>query len=503
MVPSHAVARLAALMLFPARPSPLPAETARPRDLESPLAARVNRWFQMLLIAAAGVLIGQQYVYPDKRVIPLLLSAIALGVTWRLDMLSGIGLLILALPYPRWTVFGSTNLAFVLMLVIFWLVRVSIRQLAPPRASPIDLPLAGLLILYILSFKNVEGVTQFDFALRNFWLFLGSIFMYFLVTNNVHSEKDLRRLHDAQLLSALFVFLLGLYELNNPGRPFIQGWIGFEHTTGSEFNTRNVRIGSAFFDYELLSEYAALTLLLAVFRWYRAKSNNERWLYVAFMVLNVFILFATVTRGALLSLGLALPVLLWTIRRRLKVVPFTIVTSAALALVIGMNAFVSTYTRSGDLFARFAGTKVVGGWMPDSRADAWTNAWGRALAYPFVGQGPYYGDVPGFDRTWPHNVYLYYANIVGFLGLGFFLFMLFRFYQMTRPRTDDFVKGPYAEAFLIVAHAQFWLFVINEFKIDYLRNPIYQMVVWVMFSVWTAAYKVARDPASRVATPGP
>lgn len=482
---------------------PSTALPARPRHVESPLATRLNRWFQGLLVLVAGVLIGQQYVYPDKRMIPLLLSVVVIGITWRLDTVAGIGLLILALPFPRGTVFGTTSIAFILMLVIIWLVRVSTRQVAAPRRSPIDLPLVGLVIVYILSFSNVRDSLALDLGLRNFVLFLGAVFMYFLITNNVHTERDLKRVHDAQLVSALSIFLLGLWELNHPGQGFIPGWFGFQHTVGTEFSTRNVRIGSAFFDYELLSEYCALTLLLAFFRLARAKSNNERGLYIGFMLLNVFILFATVTRGALLSLLLALPVLLWTIRRRIRMVPFTIAVSAGLALFIGMNFFVSKFTRSGDVFARLGGTKLVGGWMPDSRADAWTNAWERAWVHPFVGQGPRYGPMPGFDLTWPHNVYLYYANIVGFVGLGFFLIMMFRFWQMTRPRTDDIAKGPYAEAFLIIAHTQFFLFAINEFKIDYLRNSVYQMVVWVMFAVWTATHKIARDPAARLRASGP
>lgn len=485
------------------RPTPQDAGTHRPRDVPSPLAARLGRWLERLMIAAAGVLIGQQYVYPDKRVIPLILSVIVLGVTWKIDMLSGIALLILAIPYPRWTTFGTTNLAFVMMLVIFWLVRVSTRQLAPPRKSPIDLPLAGLVIAYILSFNNVRDLHNLDYALRNLWLFLGSVFMYFLITNNVHNERDLRRMHDAQLLSAFLIFLLGLYELNHPGQPFIKGWIGFEHTVGTEFNSRNVRIGSAFFDYELLSEYSAITLLLGIFRWYRAESKNERMVMLGFIVLNVFTIFATVTRGAILSFLLSLPVLLWPIRKRLRVVPVTVVATAGLALVFGMNTFVAHYTRSGDMFARLGSTKVVGGWMPDSRADAWTNAWNRIWVYPLLGQGPLYTRLPGYDPTWPHNVYLYYANIVGFVGLAFFLVIMFHFYRLTRPRIDDLVRGPYTESFLIVAHAQFALFAINEFKIDYLRNPVYQMVVWVMFSVWTAAWKVSRETEARARAAGP
>jgi len=232
---------------------PSTAVPARPRNVDSPLATRLNRWFQGLLVLAAGILIGQQYVYPDKRMIPLLISVVVIGITWRMDTVAGIGLLILALPFPRGTVFGTTSIAFILMLVIIWLVRVSTRQVAAPRRSPIDLPLVGLAIVYILSFSNVRDAVALDLGLRNFVLFLGGVFLYFLITNNVHSERDLRRVHDAQLFSALSIFLLGLWELNHPGQAFIPGWFGFQHTIGTEFSTRNVRIGSAFFDYELLS----------------------------------------------------------------------------------------------------------------------------------------------------------------------------------------------------------------------------------------------------------
>jgi hypothetical protein len=488
-------------MGHPARAPGVPGETAQaPRGLGA-LGAWVSRTFKVLIVIGTGVLLGQQYVAPDKRVIPLMLSVVVIGLAWRLDMVTAIGILFVALPYPRSTTFGTTNLAFILLLIIFWLVRVSSRQLPAPRRSPIDVPLLGLVTIYVLSFNNVRGPFALDYAIRNFEIFLGSVFMYFLVTNNIRTERDLRRIHNAQLACAFTVFLVALWELNHPGQTFIPGWISFSHTVGSEFNTRNVRVGATFYDFELLSEFSAITLLLVVFRWFRARNPNERGLYSLFALLNMFVLFATVTRGAIISLAVTIPVLLWSTRRRLKIVPFTVATAAIIGLFAGMDFYVAHYTRSGDMFARLAGTKVVGGWMPDSRADAWTNAWKRALVHPLIGQGPFYTHLPGYDLTWPHCVYLYYANIVGFIGLGFFLLILLMFVRMTRPRVDDLARAPYAEAYLIIAQAQLVLFAVNEIKIDYLRNSIYQMVVWAMFSVWTAAYQVARNPAPSLSAP--
>jgi hypothetical protein len=39
--------------------------------------------------------------------------------------------------------------------------------------------------------------------------------------------------------------------------------------------------------------------------------------------------------------------------------------------------------------------------------------------------------------------------------------------------------------------------VLNELKIDFLRNPNYTFQVWLMFSTWTAAYLVSRDEGVR------
>ena len=40
-----------------------------------------------------------------------------IGVAWRLDIVSGVGVMILALPFPRGTTFGSTNFALILLLM--------------------------------------------------------------------------------------------------------------------------------------------------------------------------------------------------------------------------------------------------------------------------------------------------------------------------------------------------------------------------------------------------
>jgi len=139
----------------------------------------------------------------------------------------------------------------------------------------------------------------------------------------------------------------------------------------------------------------------------------------------------------------------------------------------------------------------VHGFVPEAREAPWSNAWERALVHPILGQGPYYGELPGHALWWPHNAYLFVANIVGFPGLLFFLAFLVGLVLILRPVVDDLRHPSYADAYLIIARAQLFMFMLNELKIDFLRNPVYTFQVWLMFATWTAAYLVSRDDGVR------
>src|SRR6185503_8214444 len=71
----------------------------------------VSRGFGLILLIGVGVVLGINYLAPDKRMIAVMVATLIFGIAWRLDLVSAIGVLILALPYPRGTVSGGTNVA--------------------------------------------------------------------------------------------------------------------------------------------------------------------------------------------------------------------------------------------------------------------------------------------------------------------------------------------------------------------------------------------------------
>jgi len=456
-------------------------------------------WIQVLVgaiaIIAAGVLLGVQIMTPDKRVLAVMAAVVVFAIAWRVSMVMGLGFLLLALPFPRSTSFGTTNLAFILILLVIWLLRMSQRAAPLPRRTPADVPIAGLVIAYIVSFYNVNPA-HMNVALANFVAFLACVLLFYLIVNNVRTTGDLKRLHAFQLVSMGSVLLIGLWELTHPGQILIPGWIDFGSSElrrgGLNLALHDIRIGGPFFDYELLCEYCGLSFLLLMFLLAQARTPLRKTVLVIMLGITILSLFATVTRGGFVAALLGVMYLLWLIRRRIKVVPAMIIGVASVAFLIGLNFYVARYTNSGDLLERMQNTKFIG-MMPESRARTWPMAVERMMRHPIIGYGPYYDVQHGREVWyWPHNLYLYVGNLVGFVGLGIFLWLMATLWRISRPRGDRLGDPDYVKAFLIAGHVQLITFLVDEIKIEYLRNPIYIFQVWILFASIVAAYQISK-----------
>ena len=477
----------------------------RPARPPNPLVRLLDRFGAFLLVVTVGVVLGLEYIAPNKRMIAVLGAIVMFGVTWRLNMISGLGVLLLLLPFPRDVVFGSTNLAFILLLLVIWLLRASVGQSAPLRRSPLDAPLVTLFACYVISFYNVEAARSLGRNLVAFEMMASSWLMYYLLASNVQNRHDFRRLLGFQAISALLICLVGVFEVTHPGQSLVSGWISFKH---AEQGLESFRVGSVFFDYELLCEFCALNMLLVLFLFVRAESLLMRAAYGGLLLLLVFVMFTTVTRGGIVALGVGALYLLWLVRRRLTMVGLTITAGATAACVIGMNWYVSTYTPTGNLFERLSDTTVKG-LVPENRSLVWPQAWNRIFEHPLLGHGPWYSPLSGARiYSWPHSLYLFVANNVGFVGLAIYLWLMWTLFQVTRPTTDDLRHPDLLQSYMIIARVQMVVFLVDEIKIEYLRNDIYAVQVWIMFAMIVAAHQIlhataAGGPAAREPGPAP
>lgn len=470
---------------------------AKPLATRSAWETWARRLASAALLIGFGGLLGLQYVNPNKRLLSTAAAVIVIGIAWRLDMVSGIGVMILALPYPRGTTFGSTNLALILLLLVIYLLRWAQREAPSPKPTAVDAPLAAFFLAYVVSFINITNQHDLYFAFQNFCILVGTILMFYLVVNNIRTERDLIRLHGFMTVALLSICLISLWELNHPGGTLVPGWIVFENTHGDEFNRHGVRVGATFYDYELLADFCGLNLLFLTFLLARARTVFRRAFVGVMIALTLFVMFCTVTRGPIVSLSVAALYLIWRVRRHIRIVPAVLTAAIVAGGFFGMNFFVAHFSRSGDLFSRVAKTEFVG-WMPETRAGTWTEAWQRMMMHPILGWGPYYSSERGLNFWfWPHNLYLYVGNLTGLVGLSFFLWLFATFWMITRPKVDTLNAPSYTQSYLLIANVQFVFFVVDQFKIEFLRNNTYQYQVWLMFAMWVAAYRLDREQSAR------
>jgi len=452
-------------------------------------------------IVGLGVLLGQQYLMPDKRVIAVSAALVLFGLAWRIDMVSALGGLIIAIPFPRGTVFGTTNLAFILLLMVVWLLRFTQRHAAGPQRTPADTPIAGLILAYVLSFYNVTEAESLNRGLTLTWMFLSCLLMFYLIVINVRSERDLRRLHGFQVGGIALIYAFCLWEMFFPGHTLIAGWLDYKDINIGNLRTGSYRVGGPWLDYELLSEWLAMNLVFFIFLTARAQSVTRRALFAILLVVTALLEFSTVTRGGITAFVGGLAYLLFLMRRRLNIVPLTIIGVVAVILVGILTTLLKQFTNTADIFARFSETRFVNG-LPDSRAEVWPQAWERMLQHPLIGHGPYYSAERGLQLWfWPHNLPLFIGNCFGFLGLAMFLWLMVTFWKMSRPATDRLDDPSYLRAFTLAARVQLLIFFIDETKIEYLRNPTYQYMPWILFSTITATAVILGRERQTAAAP--
>ncbi len=456
-----------------------------------------RRGWVWLAVGVGGLVLGSQIHSPNQRVFQVIAAVFLTLGAIRVESVVGLLILIPLLPFPKVTTYGSTNVAFVLLVFIVWLARVVLRLEKPAGRSPLDLPVLLLVMAYLLSFSQIGEREIIRHALTNFWLALTYVALCYLVIHLVREERNLRRVVVAVLVMGALVELTAMFELFYPDRPLVPGWIDLSYGRRIEYireglEITNLRVGGAIGDYELLAEFCAMLVLLQWFAFRQARGGLERAVMIALLLLSGFVLLATVTRGALVSLALAGAYLLWISRRHLRF--HVVVLTGLVALLAGgiLLDLVAEHTRSANVFERFAETEFKG-LVPDSRENVWRDAWERAWESPIVGHGPYFTSRIGVRQFfWPHNNYLFYMHIVGLVGLAAYLFVLFRLWRATRGHADHLGHESYARGLLLALRAMLVLFVIDQIKIDYLRNEIYAYWVWLFFGLTIATGRLAR-----------
>lgn len=299
---------------------------------------------------------------------------------------------------------------FLLVLLGFaWLARTAVnKNLGLIRPTPLNGPIGSYVAVCLLATLigfitgHVRGVNGFFYVLKYVEYFI----VYFLVCNNLNSQKQIERFVVVLLATAFVVCLTGIAQIPSGERvsaPF-EGERGEPNTLGGYL----ILVGS-------------LTVGLAL-NMESKKVRRYLWLLLAVMIVPFF---ATLSRGSYLALPFVYAAVAYFSRgKRLRMVAFLVVVSLVGAMLMP-RAVVDRVSYTFNQGYTQQEKKSIGGVELDTstseRLASWENALSDGLSSPLWGFGVTgYGFLDAqYPRIWVET---------GLLGLLCFFYMIYRVY---------------------------------------------------------------------------
>ncbi len=192
-----------------------------------------------------------------------------------------------------------------------------------------------------------------------------------------------------------------------------------------------------------LAIYALFHIFIGTFLLYRHSRNMFAWfVYGSITILNIFILYYTATRGAILGLigGVFITALLVAIFENENKILKRVSIGAIIAVIILVSGFMfaknTSFVKDSNVLSRFSSISFKET-TTKSRFMVWEMALKGAKEHPILGWGQenfnilfnkyynpsMYGQEPFFDRA--HNVFLDWLTAGGVLGLVAYLSLFF------------------------------------------------------------------------------
>ena len=433
-----------------------------------------------------------------KKFLIIVICILFLKVAASTSMENLVILLILMLPFPIFINIGSkdvgtTNTLAIYLVFIIYVVRKIIRKEPIFSDRPLFYMVLFLIVAYVVSFANTPWFAR-ESALRRFSVFISCIIIFYLVINDVKTKKTIVRIIDAMSVASFLEAIVVIYQLLFPTKSSFLQIFG---TKVIDLDQRysaleNLRIAGTFgFDYEIVSEFFAINILIHFFIIQKLKKSFKRKLYIMNLAFLVVAMISTGTRGGIIALFAVIMLVSFFAKKNLKITKNFILIFTLGTLFFGTIFFFSEnipYLK--NLYERFTKTEFQG-IVPDTRIVVWKVVLPIIMENPWIGHGPQaIGDAKLVRYANPHSMYLYYLFNIGIIGtvgvLCFFGAVFWRGYATIKRHCDNEI------VFLtIVLIGAFMVFVVDEYKISYQRHSNMQQFVWIIFALIVSLSRVA------------
>ncbi|KPL17847.1 MAG: hypothetical protein AMJ93_14515 [Anaerolineae bacterium SM23_84] len=337
-----------------------------------------------------------------------------------------------ALPMPD-IGFSPTLIDVILLVLLFsWLFRVALKKQKSLIGSPLALPIVVFMVLACASFVIGLSFGSLTTNLaRHFAELLLSIFLFFLVINNVRTQKRLQEITTVLILAGLAAAVIGIALYFLPQDVTIRLLSSLRilrYPAGSDvlrFVEDNpdlpLRAISTSIDPNVLGGLLVIVIGITVpqlvasrplplfARWGRWRGVN--WLAAVVLAVMLVCLLLTFSRGAMGGLGAALFVL--ALLRYRKLLVFMLLVGLVIWFLPQTQWYVQHFlegVRLEDLATQM-------------RLGEYKDALILISRHPWLGVG--FAGAPDIDTyIGVSNVYLLLAEEMGLIGLGVFLWIV-------------------------------------------------------------------------------
>jgi putative inorganic carbon (hco3(-)) transporter len=316
---------------------------------------------------------------------------------------------------------------FVILLLIWWIVESFAAKRGYFRFSrSITLPALAYLEMCVLT---LLWAPRTDLAMLEIVHMAKILLMYFVVTNQLREESDLKVVLWALVLTVLVEGGLGLAQFIS-GRSLSLDLLGEMQVRTGEFG-RLERVGGTLGHPNRLALYLELSLPSCIAAMMLAKKSTSKWLAAAIFAIGFGAMIITGSRGGWIGVVFSLFVLFYLLVRNHHVSVWTVFKLGLLLCLIFAAAVLTFYDQiENRITGNDYGSAI-------SRIPMFQMAWSIIKDHPIGGVGinNYAVNMRQYNDTLigrrfktiarpVHNMYLLITGETGLLGLSAFLWLL-------------------------------------------------------------------------------
>ena len=365
-------------------------------------------------------------------------------------------------PYCRTVFIPAKELIaeiLVLLALMFWCLKMINREEIKFISTPLNFPILSFIAICVAS---LIWSNSFFVSLKELPLFLAGPLLYFVITNNISDEHQIRRILNVLLIVGSVFGLYGILQYNGIDFSF---WIR---------NIGRQQVFGLFGNVNYFAEYLIVPLPLAISLFFATRNRTHKILLLVGILAIGGSLILTFTRGSYLAIGISLIFMFFLylasrgkgfIKENKKIFIFIL---ALIILITFLFAIPNPLNKPGTVISKIKGRISISQFTKGSSLKRRKAIWGftgmmikdrpfmglgigtykyNSLKYQakFFEQGQNRSLYPHGFATKAHNEYLQLWAELGIVGLGIFIWLIICYFncgiKFLKKIKDDYKQG--------------------------------------------------------------